>query len=234
MGQPIWLATDLTKHSYYVITSDLTPLEDWQQQYDIHGHAESILENNPNSHDLACAIFQLNRSIDFRERLLNKLYNFKRIPGIYGNKHHERMSYLGIIKPLLKSKLDKIRNNVMHSVTYPTQNISEVAELSEFTWYFLKSTDLIASRAARALELHRFLDDEQEEWLEVSFDPANWDINIRGKTLSENILQENSEQTIQIDTHKLEREDDLTYFHGKLLGPISAKQSLMRIYFSAL
>ena len=34
----------------------------------------------------------------------------------------------------------------MHFEKYPIPKLSEVLELSEFVWYFLKSTHLVASR----------------------------------------------------------------------------------------
>lgn len=229
MSQSIWMTSEVLKYDCHVEVSRLADLEDWKRQYEIYRHAESILDNRPGEHDLACAIFQLNRAIDFREKHLNKQYSFRKIPGLHGKKQHEAMSDLGIIKPVLKSKLDKIRNNVMHTAGYPTPKISEVTELLEFTWYFLKSTDLIASRTAETL----LFNGASEYWLEVSFNLPSWEIELRGRLARNNLSLEATNQSTEVMVSMLREEDATTYFAGKLLGPVSAAQTLIKAYFSA-
>ena len=234
MSQSIWLNKISLNNDWRVCSSVMVEAEDWQQQYEIYNHAESILGKNPENHDLACAVFQLNRAIDFREKFLNKQYNFKKIPGFKNNKQHEIMHMLGIIKPLLKTKLDKIRNKVMHSAEYPIPKLSEVAELTEFTWYFLKSTDLIASRKADGISFNDCNLTQDEEWAEASFDLDKWEIDIHGQFFNQNITSEYSEQAIEVQIKKIKKQEKTTYISGKLLDSDSKIQDIIKSYFAAL
>lgn len=230
----IWLSMNFLQYDHYVLSSSPIDSEEWEQQYEIYNHAASILEEEPDEHDLACVLFQLNRAVDFREKLLNQLYKFKKIPGLRGKKHHEAMQDLGIIKPLLKTKLDKIRNNVMHTAKYPVPQLSEVQELAEFTWYFLKATDLIASRTGDMLQFDEAIGADQSQWVELTFDLDSWEIEIRGRVLPDNLSQGRSEGAAQIAATKMKQETDLTYFHGRIMGPDNVKQVIIKTYFSAM
>jgi hypothetical protein len=137
-----------------IITSDIedectTFLQDkfWRKQYEIWMHAKDLLDKlAPAEQDCAAALFQLSRAVEFRDKLLAEIYPFKRIPGLpKGLKQHEIMCQLGLILPLMKSKLDAIRNQLMHrpGVTAPPLDVCR--ELMEFTWYYLRSTDRLCS-----------------------------------------------------------------------------------------
>lgn len=234
MSISLWIDKSFLTYDYYVSGSTSVVSEEWQQQYEIYKHVASILGKSPDNNDLASAVFQLNRAIDFREKLLNKQYSFKKIPGFHGKKQHEIMHSLGIIQPLLKTKLDKIRNNVMHSATYPVPKLSEVAELTEFTWYFLKSTDLIASRKASSLEFNAVYHDNQSEWAEMSFSLDNWEIDIRGGFLNQNVRRKSFSDSVEIVPDTIEQKEKTTYISGKLLGPVREIQEIAKIYFAAL
>jgi len=75
----------------------------------------------------------------------------------------------------------------MHNADYPIPLLSDVKELTEFTWYFLKCTDLIASRNAEVLVFNDMIDNAEEEWAEITFQLNNWLITVRGNFLQSNI-----------------------------------------------
>ena len=76
---------------------------DWQRQYEIWAHADRALSGaSPSEQDIACALFQLNRAVDFRDKLLDAAYAFKKVPNRSGKNKHEIMESLGIIKTTSK------------------------------------------------------------------------------------------------------------------------------------
>lgn len=225
----VWISSDILAFEYSQQISISTNPAEWKHQYDIYEHAMSILDDEPNQHDLACAIFQLNRCIDFREKLLNQHYHFKKIPGMAGKKHHEAMELLGLIKPILKTKLDSIRNKVMHSASYPVPSVSEVAELAEFTWYFLKSTDLICSR-----KLETIWAEVQSGWVEADFNLSNWVVNIRGKFLASQVSETLNQNALELVAEEVKFDGDSAYVKGDLVGPVWALEALSKKFFSVL
>jgi len=195
MSDRIWLNPDFIKNCFYVQSHGVeTDYKERLKLYEIYEHAENILSKNPNEHDLICAIFQLNRAIELRDKQLNKNYKFKKIPSLIKKyEQHLVMEELGIIKPLLKNKLNTIRNQSAHSTKYPALKLSEIKELAEFTWYFLRSTDLIASRKPDSIiydnSIFEAEDDEPSKalWIELNFNLDTWEIELRGNIYSDKI-----------------------------------------------
>jgi hypothetical protein len=235
MKNSIWLDKNFLSNDAQFAVG--TPSESWKEQYVIYNHAESILKKNPNEHDLACAIFQLNRAVDFREKLLNKHYNFKKIQGMQGKKQHEIMVELGIIKPLLKTKLDKIRNTIMHSADCPVPIFKDVMELAEFTWYFLKSTDFLVSKQADMIGFNAGCNGDNGEWAEVEFDTKTWQIRIRGYFFNSSLSDVAKHDTIELtidENNKFQRELGVIIWDEIVLGPEKAIHELIKKYFTAL
>ncbi len=69
------------------------------------------------------------------------------------SKQHEIMCELGLILPIMKSKLDALRNRLMHQPGVKPPASTVCRELLEFTWYYLRSTDRLCSKTADTFEM---------------------------------------------------------------------------------
>jgi hypothetical protein len=54
----------------------------WQKHYEPWSHANTSLAETASEQDRASAIFQLKRSLEFREKSLNNVYGFDGMPGV--------------------------------------------------------------------------------------------------------------------------------------------------------
>jgi hypothetical protein len=144
--QNIWISPDIFEWNTVVETT--TYFEDgaWRRPYAIWQHAEKLLNNPDTQFNRVDIVTSLKRSIDSRIRLLDHIYEFRKIP-IKGKPqgYIELLHLLGIIRYRMVQKLVDIRNAVEHSDSEPP-NIEDCAEFIEFTWYFLRSTDVLARR----------------------------------------------------------------------------------------
>lgn len=128
--------------------------DEWKKHYEILNHANYLLEIEKSDHDRACAIFQLNRAVELRDKFLSKIYHFRRIKSFKGLGQSEIMENLDMIKPMLKSKLDSIRNRVMHKADENAPSSQICRELSEFVWYFLRVTDIYARNTVEDFSIY--------------------------------------------------------------------------------
>ena len=81
-----------------------------------------------------------------RCKRLNAEYRWKRLPfRLPSNNQIEILAFLGIAKPILAKKLFNLRNRGEHQFEDPP-SVGECQELSEFVWYFLRTTDMMLRR----------------------------------------------------------------------------------------
>ena len=76
----LWLTSDIFNWVTSIQTSNISREREWFRAYEIWEHADVTLQKACNEFNLIDAITTLNRAVDHRLRLLNKLYKFKRIP----------------------------------------------------------------------------------------------------------------------------------------------------------
>ena len=102
---------------------------------------------------LTDGIAALRRAINQRVRHLFSSYALRTI-GITPRPRGtlELLQHLGLIKPMLLKRLIDVRNLIEHE-DGPPPNKEVCAELSEFTWYFLRATDPAASAVRVAIGL---------------------------------------------------------------------------------
>jgi hypothetical protein len=234
---------------------------DKEEQREAHRmwcHAEKILLKSTNtSYELIDCILTLRRSIDHRFKLLNRIYEFKKIPIKSKPKElHEQLAYFGITRTFMLNRIIEIRNSVEHRLKTPPQK-DRCLEILDIVWYFLKSTDRYVN-----LRLESFLlECNEKELLErdyvvtMALNPRNdWSIRIYG-WLPEKYLIKNEEGLgIEIDVKKFETKTDALerikkitedtshienkspmdfWLDGILLNcPENIKKSLFMMYFS--
>jgi hypothetical protein len=127
--------------------------ESWRRAYSIWLHAEHLLERSSTELFRVDAITTLKRAVDHRIRLLDEIYELGRIPirdKPVGNL--ELLNYLGIVRPRMVQRLIEIRNAVEHQDADPP-NEEACLDFLEFTWYFLRSTDLLVRRPIQSIAL---------------------------------------------------------------------------------
>ena len=139
------------------IVNDSIPqlIDQRRRPYEHWHHANNLLQKHCTEFNLIDVLTTLWRSVNLRLKQLNDIYRFKKIP--VTNKPSgllELMEYFGIIRPLMLKKLKYIRNAIEHE----DKNIPDIdncIELSEFVWYFLRSTDPLAMKSIGTFSLNR-------------------------------------------------------------------------------
>lgn len=122
--------------------------EDWEHPYSFFRHSEKLLSYAPEKHFLIDAVSNLKRAVDHRIKHISTTYKLKKTT-CYALKTNiwDTLAELELIKPVMLSKLIEIRNAVEHQFSDPPAQ-ARCIELSEFVWYFLRSTDSISKQVS--------------------------------------------------------------------------------------
>lgn len=147
MKEKVWLSTDylFENTNWYNSGSSLYSLDDQQRAYDIWQRANSLVEKNETQFDLTDGITNLKRSINHRLKLIEKIYNFKKIDFPERPKGYlELLETYNIVRPYLMKTVMEIRNLIEHNDS-PPPNQHRCKELVDMVWYFLKSTDTLVT-----------------------------------------------------------------------------------------
>ncbi|MDD9180712.1 MULTISPECIES: hypothetical protein [Aliivibrio] len=175
----IYINEDIFKWNYNK-NSFNEATDGWQKSYSYLEHAEALLtiENSP--HFMVDIISNLKRAVDFRINQLSKKYKLKELKCLFGAKgSYDLLVMLGVIRPLMLEKLITLRNQVEHQFEIPN-NIDLCKELTEFVWYFLKTTDLLTKYEYGDLcfqhptKKHLFCDIEINFTNKWSFNGSGW------------------------------------------------------------
>jgi hypothetical protein len=127
---------------------------DWRNQHAMWEHAnQTISKPSPSQQDLSSAVIQLQRSVEHRDKLLDHLYSFEKIPGRRPGSKYETMADLKVIRPTLKIRLRDLRNRLMHEFDEIPLNVSDCEELADTAWYYLKATDHLAHQCISDFDL---------------------------------------------------------------------------------
>jgi len=128
--------------------------------YELLKHANKRLnevddKENPNEENstLGEVVYHLRRAIEHREKQLSEKFNLSELPfeefppSKKNPRTEEKLIKLDVIKPILRRRLNRLRNIITHEQKDPySKDKSEIIELSEFTWYFIRSTDSFLAR----------------------------------------------------------------------------------------
>jgi hypothetical protein len=200
--------------------------------YDIWRHAQRILAvPDPGEQDLCSAMIQLDRAVDLREKLLNSIYHFRRLPGMRGKDVHVIMVELGIIKPLMKTRLATLRNALMHVNNTAPPDLNTCRELSEFAWYYLRSTDRLISDAVCEIEID--IEGAGGCRLGIHFGLNPWAVSVDGRVPSQALSVVASTECVEIAssfTPEVGR-DGTVRIVGTIVGSNETQSKLVRLYF---
>jgi hypothetical protein len=121
----------------------ISSIQSDSRPYVLLEHGQAIITSGAGSRELrADVLVNLKRAVDLRVKNLVDRYNFKRVP--LEDKPRgslELLEFFGVIQPLMAGQLIELRNAVEHE-DQEAPDVPKLKELSEFTWYFLRSTDL--------------------------------------------------------------------------------------------
>jgi hypothetical protein len=219
-------------------------------------HAQKLSNSETNQFIRIDIVTTLKRSVDIRIRNLNDIYQFRNILFLKKTKRIiELLSQLEIIRPMMISKLNRIRNTIEHQDEAPPSH-DECMELVDFTWYFLRSTDILIQQIPGTVifEPGGGIYDSPY-W--VSFNAntgSDWSVKINGWVENDKISLEEKSNCIIIDLerfdsaevlldknkewdsyqeeHKNRNPSDI-HFNGRFIGPPEMIKVFIINYFRA-
>jgi hypothetical protein len=196
--------------------------ETWHRAYIHWSHAERLLEQSTEVLYRVDAITTLKRAVDHRIRLLDDVYEFRRIP-IKGKPSGslELLNYFGIVRPKMVQKLIDIRNAVEHEDVDPP-NEEQCLDFLEFTWYFLRSTDLLVRRPIQNIALDPPEDELDPEYygagIELSPDKG-WIPKLTAWVKSDMLSSQPVDNWLSLKVEKTDTREALMLKEGKPIDP---------------
>jgi hypothetical protein len=204
---------------------------DGKPHYEIWKHADRLLSAvDPSDQDLQAAIIQLDRAVDFRQKLLNEIYHFEKLPGMRKKNVYEITVELGIVKPLMKARLAGLRNKLMHNNAAKQPDVAACRELSEFAWYYLRSTDYLLTDTVCAISLELLPRGRLQ--IDFRFDP--WSVWLNGWVPREALSDGCSDDYFEVESPRpfeIDR-DGAASVTGHIVGPPDLLPRLVRMYFA--
>lgn len=204
----------------------------WRNQYAIWEHGNELVSSSTASQqDLETGIIQLQRAVEHRDKLLDRLYSFEMIPGKPGAKY-VTMADLKIIRPGLKVRLRELRNKLMHDLDEIFLNQADCAELSDTAWYYLKATDHLSQQCAIDLRLH-YVDGDEHYYFGFDFNRTDWAVTINAYLPSSLLLESRIADclTVVANEGSIRTIGNGISLEGNATGTPSALYKLVRIFF---
>ena len=186
---------------------------DWQGHYAPWEHANESLLGRASQQDRACAIFQLRRALEFRDKALRSTYPLEKIAGSGKKAHWEILSELNIVLPIMREKLIRLRDDIAHEYVKSPPDVERCQEYSEFVWYFLKSTDHLLSSPIGTLG---FDSPGRQGGYDITFSLEDWTISLSGKFDVKLITQAQRQDDLEVEIFKAELSGERVYFKTHL------------------
>ena len=244
-----WIDNEILTWNSIVDDSRPQFINDRHRPYKHWKHANNLLQQHCTEFTLIDILTTLWRSVSLRLKHLNDIYRFKKIPiATKPSGLLEIMEYFEIIRPLMLNKLKDIRNVIEHE----DKNIPDIdicRELSEFVWYFLRSTDPLAMKSVGLFTLNRgkFSKEIENQFKDMPINDLtflidikrNWNIGISGNiettflsytSLNDWILVSG---TIKRNTfEEIPVPKNTIMINGDIRGPSEIIYKIITLYFS--
>lgn len=232
---PYWRAFDVDGHSSTDIDSELS-----SRPY-LHWHLADELAKTENASEVVCGtiIQKLWNAVDSRVRLLQDVYDLRNLSRtLDGDRkrpsHLEILAQIGLVRPLALQQLKRIRNSVEHTDSgAPTQD--KCRQHVELVWYFLRSTDIFASRKISDFTLadRSPSDPSQSRWFaEFTFGDYGWRPQFRGRMPQTAARTHASDGALPLEfVEHREIDASSTYVSGRVASRTPASAELIRRYF---
>jgi hypothetical protein len=207
----------------------------WKAQHGIWEHGNQLLSKaDPSEEDLAAAIIQFQRAVELRDKLLDKIYGFERIPGRISTNKYVIMADLGIIRPTLKLPLRELRNSLMHEPDGIAITRDKCELLSDTSWYYLKVTDRIAQQCATEVEIDFTSSQKRQAFITVTFKPSAWSIRVKADISPKYFLSDPKPGSLVVRVNQSEfvKYSGHLKFFGEVVGTDEAVWSLIQTFFN--
>lgn len=203
-----------------------------QREIWAHGN-DLLLKTNPSAQDLAAALIQFQRAIELRDKLLDRLYGFEKIPGRPNPGKYTIMSDLGIIRPTLKVRLRELRNKLIHEPDEIHVTQDECTLLADAAWYYLRVTDRIAEQCSDEIHYDLGSSATGQSGLTIKVEPVSWKLDGAGFLAHDHILEAPSAGglTLRVRSCEFQRYDNSLTLAGELIGPPSSLWSVIKNFF---
>jgi len=210
---------------------------------------------------LVDGITTLRRVINLRVRHIFRNYELRTLKmRNRGGGTLELLEQLELIKPSVLKRLLEVRNVIEHE-DRPPPDKTACAELSEFTWYFLRATDHAASAVTVAIGLtiprdedHFFVYDGWGLGIKLTTGPEEqWRVKMEAALPASVVSFVENPGWIEIEVSRTQTRsewladnswfssddvaplslDDL-FLEGSFVGPPSVRDEIYRLYFAAI
>jgi hypothetical protein len=246
----VWLNPNILTWDASVESSSVNQRNEWMRAHELWLHADNRLKKGVTREDRADVIGVLRRVLNHRLKKLKAIYldNLPIIKKPAGT--IERLALIGVIKPLMLHKLLEIRNAIEYQDTRPP-NERQCAELLEFMWYFLRSTDGLIRLVAESISFQKLNKQGEETPYGFTLEtgpPEKWKNRIHGwfETKSVSLPTKPNWLKVEIETihtklgfgnksngiHHDDKKDDDIWIVGKFASA-SHFEHLCHLYFIA-
>ncbi|SCE83321.1 hypothetical protein GA0074695_1470 [Micromonospora viridifaciens] len=245
----IWIPARFLDWGYDSSSSNPLDAAVLERAYSIWNHASGKLDTPCTEFDRVDVVTTLKRAVTQRVSALKRSYGFHLIPLADKPKRDLDMLYrLGLIRPIMLRNLIEIRNTLEHEDAAPPDDDACVA-LSEFVWYFLKSTDpLLKSRLSEITYVGDFDDPGPDEMTSPDDYPEYGHVHYLHPTEGPPLVimrlpkagirssaQEGYLEVVETSARRTVFErDDLTIVEGSIVGPADQLERLWLGYFQGL
>lgn len=162
----VWIAPDFLEWPAEVEYMEPQPRGPVRRGYELWDNADEIVRQPTLTRvQRENIVLTLKRCIRQREGLLTTLYGLRSFPGQRADAL-EVLESLGLVRPHMARILLAIRNEIEHEDALPPDP-ERCRELSEFVWYFLRSTDFFVRGRLDTVVFHM---KSRRNWREVRVD----------------------------------------------------------------
>jgi hypothetical protein len=145
----------------------------------------------------------------------------------------EKLSDYGLMRPTLIKDLLDVRNLIEHEDAAPA-DVSKCSYYIDIVWYFLKSTDQVASMVTESIG---YWSPDDKSHVSLTIDPRKkWAINISASVLGTHVVDVQGDGVLVVVGAKVKRQakpKGFVQFRGKLIPNAPQLKRIAQDYFSA-
>lgn len=207
----------------------------------LHWHLAVEL-TSPEANDIrrGAAIQKLWNAVESRVRMLHTEYQMAGLKSFLGWPRKtdmlEMLERLGLARPLILRQLKEIRNSVEHQ-DQGAPSHEDCLRFIDSVWYFLRSTDIFASRRIlsfdRSLALPTSTNPNRTQFIEFDFEGPTWAPEIRGRFPRSAIHMSPHQDAIELilEEPPVQSDRDSVYLHGAVATASPGVEEIVRDYF---
>lgn len=227
--------------------------QNYRRAYEMWAHADQVLKQFQDDFHRVDALSTLKRALSHRLQLLKDLHKLDAIPLSRKPKRTiEQLAFFGVVRPTMLIQLIDVRNAIEHEDA-PPPPYERCLELLDFVWYFLRSTDRLATRLITDIWFGQPLakDYHTRYFVTIDIGPKNaWQMNFVASVNSSLLHEDKENDWFQVRIDSLETRDELhshishedsnapkdmqskdLYIKGTIIGPENNLKEIFDLYF---